>query len=117
MTKDDWKLFRQFLRGDGDVERYVADLSRPGALTAALNWYRASSNPRGELASRPLPAVAVPTLGVWSSGDNYLTEDLMLRSAEHVTGPWRYERIEGASHWLQLDAPDRVNELLLEFLG
>jgi pimeloyl-ACP methyl ester carboxylesterase len=118
VTRDDWKLFRQFLRGDGDVERYVADLSRPGALTAALNWYRASSNPRGELASRPpLPAVAVPTLGVWSSGDNYLTEDLMLRSAEHVTGPWRYERIEGASHWLQLDAPDRVNELLLEFLG
>jgi pimeloyl-ACP methyl ester carboxylesterase len=40
----------------------------------------------------------------------------MLRSAEHVTGPWRYERIEGASHWMQLDAPERVTELLLEFL-
>ena len=41
----------------------------------------------------------------------------MIRSGEHVNGPWRYEHIEGASHWLQLDAPDRVNELLLEFLG
>ncbi len=40
----------------------------------------------------------------------------MLRSAEHVTGPWRYERIDDASHWLQLDAPERVNELLLDFL-
>ena len=40
----------------------------------------------------------------------------MIRSGEHVSGPWRYERIEGASHWMQLDAPDRVNELLLEFL-
>jgi pimeloyl-ACP methyl ester carboxylesterase len=41
----------------------------------------------------------------------------MLRSADHVTGPWRYERIEGASHCMQLDAPEKVNELLLGFLG
>jgi pimeloyl-ACP methyl ester carboxylesterase len=34
-----------------------------------------------------------------------------------VSGPWRYERIEGASHWLQLDEPERTNELLLEFFG
>jgi pimeloyl-ACP methyl ester carboxylesterase len=40
----------------------------------------------------------------------------MLASAEHVTGSWRYERVDGASHWMQLDAPERVNELLLGFL-
>jgi pimeloyl-ACP methyl ester carboxylesterase len=40
----------------------------------------------------------------------------MLRSADHVTGPWRYERIDNASHWMQLDEPDQVNELLLGFL-
>jgi pimeloyl-ACP methyl ester carboxylesterase len=40
----------------------------------------------------------------------------MIRSAEYVTGPWRYERIEGASHWLQLDRPDEVNALLVDFL-
>jgi pimeloyl-ACP methyl ester carboxylesterase len=34
-----------------------------------------------------------------------------------VTGPWSYERVEGASHWMQLDATDRVNALLLEFLA
>jgi pimeloyl-ACP methyl ester carboxylesterase len=118
LMRDDLKLFREFSRGDGDVDRYVADLSRPGALTAGLNWYRANAHPRRELEARPpFPAVAAPTLGLWSSGDNYLTEDRMLLSAEHVTGPWRYERIENASHWLQLDAPERVNELLLEFLG
>jgi hypothetical protein len=33
-----------------------------------------------------------------------------------VTGPWRYERVEDAGHWLQLDAPDKVNDLLLDFL-
>jgi pimeloyl-ACP methyl ester carboxylesterase len=64
-----------------------------------------------------MPNVAAPTLGMWSTGDNYLTEEPMLRSAEHVDGPWRYERIEEASHWMQLDRPDRVSELLVEFLG
>ena len=64
-----------------------------------------------------MPAVVAPTLGLWSSGDRYLAEDGMLRSAEHVSGPWRYERIEGASHWLQLDQPEQVNALLVEFFG
>jgi pimeloyl-ACP methyl ester carboxylesterase len=117
IVRDDWKLLRQFLRGDGDLERYLVDLSRPGALTAALNWYRANSAPRRELEQRrPFPAVAAPTMGLWSTGDNYLTEEPVIRSAQYVTGGWRYERIEDASHWLQLDAPERVNELLLEFL-
>jgi pimeloyl-ACP methyl ester carboxylesterase len=117
IQRDDWKLFREMVGDAVDRERYVADLSRPGALTAGLNWYRANATPAQELArTRPFPAVDVPTMGIWSSGDNFLTEDGMLGSGEHVTGPWRYERIEGAGHWLQLDAPTQVNALLLEFL-
>jgi pimeloyl-ACP methyl ester carboxylesterase len=117
LMRDDWKLLREWLRNDGDIDRYVADLSRPGALTAALNWYRANAHPRLALERRPpVPAVAAPTLGLWSTGDNYLVEERMLRSAEHVTGPWRYERIDGANHWMQLDAAERINELLVEFL-
>jgi len=118
LQRDDWRLFREWLRDPGDVDEYIADLSRPGALTAGLNWYRANLAPQLELQPRPpLPPVAAPTMGLWSSGDNYLPEHRMVRSEEHVTGPWRYERVEDASHWLQLDAPDRVNELLLDFLG
>jgi pimeloyl-ACP methyl ester carboxylesterase len=118
LERDGWKLVRDLLRDAQDRERYIADLARPGALTAGLNWYRANSAPALELAERqPFPAVAAPTLGLWSSDDHYLVEEPMLRTAEHVTGPWRYERIEGAGHWMQLDAPERVNELLLEFLG
>ena len=117
LMRDDWKLFREWLRDDGDVEEYVADLSRQGALTAALRWYRANLAPHRQLEAPPsLPPVTAPTLGMWSSGDHYLTEDRMLASDQHVTGPWRYERLEGVSHWMQLDAPHRVNDLLLDFL-
>ena len=39
----------------------------------------------------------------------------MSGSAAYVTGPWRYERVEGAGHWLQLEQPDIVTKLLLDF--
>jgi hypothetical protein len=55
-------------------------------------------------------------MGVWSTGDFALAEAGMTGSARYVTGPWRYERVEDAGHWLQLDAPDKVNDLLLDFL-
>jgi pimeloyl-ACP methyl ester carboxylesterase len=118
LRRDDWKLAREWIRGHGDVERYLEDLARPGALTAALNWYRANTHPRRELGERvAFPAIAASTMGIWSSGDDYLLEEPMVRSGEYVTGGWRYERIEGASHWLQLDEPERVNALLLDFFG
>jgi pimeloyl-ACP methyl ester carboxylesterase len=53
LARDDWKLFKEWLREDGDVERYVADLSRPGALTAGLNWYRANLHPPASSSSGP----------------------------------------------------------------
>jgi pimeloyl-ACP methyl ester carboxylesterase len=118
LARDGWKLMRELLRGGGDIERYLADLARPGKLTAGLNWYRANLSPDRELQARPpVPPIAAAALGLWSTGDHFLTEDGMTRSAEFVSGSWRYERIEGASHWMQLDAPERINELLLEFLG
>ena len=55
-------------------------------------------------------------MGIWSTGDFALTEVQMTDSAAGVDD-FRYERVEGAGHWLQLDAPDRVNELLLDFLA
>jgi Predicted hydrolases or acyltransferases (alpha/beta hydrolase superfamily) len=69
LAADDWKLFRELLRGDGDIERYLEDLARPGAPTAALNWYRANLAPRLQLAPPPaVPPVQAPTLGIWSTG-------------------------------------------------
>jgi pimeloyl-ACP methyl ester carboxylesterase len=117
ITHDDWKFLRDFAGRHPETEKWIADLSRPGALTAALNWYRANSGPERWLSEPPpLPKVPAPTLGIWSSGDAYLTEAQMLGSHQSVSGPWRYERVEGASHWLQLDRPDELNRLLVGFL-
>lgn len=113
---NDWAWLRAFSRGDGDMKQYIEDLSRPGALTASLNWYRANLAPRMPGPAPQLPPVTVPTLGIWSTNDHYLDGARMEKSSAYVNAPWRYEKIEGASHWIPLDAPDRLNELLLEWL-
>jgi pimeloyl-ACP methyl ester carboxylesterase len=118
LQRDDWYLFRLFLGGAKDTEAYVKALSEPGALTPALNWYRANLPVQallGRTGGPQLPMIKADTLGIWSSGDLYLTEEAMTRSQHRVQGRWRYERVEG-SHWVPLDQPDRLNRLLLEFL-
>ena len=57
-----------------------------------------------------------PMMGVWSDGDRFLTEAQMTNSAQHVSGTFRYERITGAGHWMQLEQPATVNDLLVDFL-
>ena len=116
LANDDFANLRAWSQHP-DIERVVADLSRPGALTAALNDYRANVHPR-TLVEPPLvfPPVQAPTMGVWSSGDYALVEAGMTGSQRYVAGPWRYERIEGAGHWMQLEASDAVSALLVDFL-
>jgi pimeloyl-ACP methyl ester carboxylesterase len=121
LMADNWKLFREWSRGQGDHERHLRDLARPQALTAALNWYRAGfTQPPADEAPIPrLPAwerIRTPVLGIWSDEDPFLLEPQMLLSAGLVEAPWRYERIGGAGHWMMLDKPEQLNRLLLEFL-
>lgn len=117
LSNDDWKNMRDFGSGHRRMDEVIADSSRPGALTAGLNWYRANVPPESLVApALEFPPVTAPTMGIWSTGDAYLLEDPMKESGAFVSGPFRYERIEGASHWMQLDAPDEVNRLLLDFL-
>jgi pimeloyl-ACP methyl ester carboxylesterase len=113
----DWAVLRELAIGYADIEKAIADLSRPLALTASLNWYRANVAPRMPGSRRPLPPVKAPTLGVWSDGDRYLDGARMRASGDHVTGQWQYAEISGASHWIPLDAPDKLNELLLDWLS
>jgi pimeloyl-ACP methyl ester carboxylesterase len=104
--------------GHPDIDEVVKRLSDPAALTASLGPYRAVLSPQSLVdPPPPLPPVQAPTMGVWSSGDLALTEAQMTGSVAQVAGPWRYERLDGLGHWPQLEAPDAVNALLLDFLG
>jgi pimeloyl-ACP methyl ester carboxylesterase len=114
---DDWAMLRKLASSYADIDRAIADLSRPGALTASLNWYRANLAPRMPGPRPEFPPVTVPTLGIWSDGDRYLDGARMRASGDIVKGPWRYEEITGASHWIPLDAPEQLNELLLGWLS
>ncbi|WP_211339885.1 alpha/beta fold hydrolase [Solirubrobacter pauli] len=115
LRRDDWALLRQWVQTHPEPERVIADLTRPGALTAGLHWYRANHHPRLELRERTFPRVTTPVLGVWSSGDAYLLEEQMTGS-EAFVDDWRYARIEGAGHWMQLDAPIEVTALIRSHL-
>ncbi|HKP29025.1 MAG TPA: alpha/beta hydrolase [Gemmatimonadales bacterium] len=121
IVADDWKILRDWCRGQGDQERYLRELARPGALTAGLNWYRGAFLPPGpdEKPWPPLPRwekVRCPTLGIWGENDPFLLEPQIEGSGPFVDAPWRYERITEAGHWLMLDQPEMLNRLLLEFL-
>lgn len=116
MQHDNWKFFRDWMRGDGDYAQYIRDLSRPGALTAGLNWYRANINPSPP-SDKPssFPRIIRPVLGIWSDGDNYLTEAHVYNSYENIDADWQYRKIRGASHWFMLEKPDLLNRYMIEF--
>jgi pimeloyl-ACP methyl ester carboxylesterase len=116
LSAEDWANFKAFF-AHPEADAVTPLLGREGALTASLNWYRANVAP-STLVEAPLevPPVTAPVMGIWSDGDRFLTEAQMTGSADFVGGPWRYERLEGAGHWMQLEQPDAVNRLLLDFL-
>ena len=113
----DWAALRELTPGYKDLDRAIAGLSRPGALTASLNWYRANLAPRMPGPGPEFPPVTAPTLGIWSDGDRYLDGARMSASGDLVKGPWRYAEIKGATHWIPLDAPEELNALLLDWLS
>jgi pimeloyl-ACP methyl ester carboxylesterase len=116
LSENDWHNFRWWCQHP-ESDAVIAELVANGSLTPGLNYYRANVHPETWVGPPPeLPPVQAPTMGVWSSRDFALTETQMTDSAKCVVGPWRYERLDGPGHWLQLDAPDSVNRLLLDFL-
>jgi pimeloyl-ACP methyl ester carboxylesterase len=115
MAAGSFRRVREYI-GDShpDIDTVVADLSRPGRLTAGLNWYRANA------LSTPLhrwPRCRVPTMGILPTEDDYLAEDQMVNSGRYMDAEWRYERLQGFGHWAPLQAPEQVADLSLDWLG
>ena len=106
---------------DEDVQVYVDLLSEPGALQAALNWYGAMNlggggDAGGTAGGAPagVTPISMPTMFVWSTEDEALGREGAELTEKYVEGPYRFEVIEGVSHWIPEEAADRLNELLRE---
>jgi pimeloyl-ACP methyl ester carboxylesterase len=93
------------------ADEYVATLVEPGAVTAALNWYRADG-----VGVDGLPPIVVPTLYVWSTGDAALSRVAAEMTAEFAAGRYVFAVMEGISHWIPEEAPEELTRLLLEHL-
>jgi pimeloyl-ACP methyl ester carboxylesterase len=90
------------------VDRYVARMREPGALTAALNWYRAMP-----MAARtPVGVVRVPTLHVWGAQDAFLGRAATEICSRFVDAPYTLEELEDVDHWIPELAAERTGELI-----
>jgi pimeloyl-ACP methyl ester carboxylesterase len=90
------------------AEEYVTVLSAPGALTAALNWYRAMSS------DTPVDRVGVPTTYVWSDGDTAIGRTAAEFCAEFAVGDYRFVELPGVTHWIPEQAPRELAAVILD---
>ena len=99
---------------DDDIRAYKEAAAQPGALTAAINWYRAAF--RGGLRwTRPMPDITAPTLVIWAEEDRALGKELTYRMDRWVQN-LTIKYVPKTSHWVQQEQPGLVNSYLLEFL-
>jgi len=94
-----------------DTDVYITALSEPGAIEAAMNWYRA-----GSLSATEVPKIAVSTLYVWGTNDATVGRLAAELTKDHVTGPYRFVTMDGAGHFLVDQFPDATSNLLLDHL-
>jgi len=103
---------------DEVLEVYREAARQPGAITAMLNYYRGMSRGGGARRQSALgnPRIQVPVLMIWGEVDVALRKELTYgteKYAPHLT--LRY--LPGVSHWVQQEAPEKVNAMLEAFLG
>jgi pimeloyl-ACP methyl ester carboxylesterase len=96
------------------AEAEAKAMTEPGALTAALNWYRAFPLSDARDAGRK---VTVPTMFIWSDGDIALREKGARATGDYVVGEYRFEVLNGVSHWILDEQPDKTADLLLDWFA
>ena len=125
IRRDGAKAIGQAFRGmavdksrfpDQVLDVFRRNASQPGALTAMINYYRAAV--RGGV--RPKQArvpgrLDVPTLMIWGEEDSALGKELTT-GTENLVADFTVHYLPGVSHWVQQEAPEKVNELLRSWL-
>jgi pimeloyl-ACP methyl ester carboxylesterase len=117
LLEGDGERLRRGLRSiglpDQHAAHYAARMREPGALSAALSWYRAAGRRVWELtASRS----RVPTLYIWGSKDPALRRKAAETTGDFVSAPYRFEVLEGAGHWLPEANAEEIAPIIEGFL-
>lgn len=98
---------------DADLAEYRKAWIQPGALTGMINWYRAGARtPPEKLLNK---RITVPTLVLWGKKDTALNWELAEKSIE-LCDDGRVIYFENASHWVQHEEAEQVNNHLADFL-
>ncbi len=98
-------------------EAYYRVFSQPGALTAALNWYRATNGHKRILdgSSLDFGPVDLPTLLIWGARDEWVRHKSLDLARPYMRGPYEVMELD-AGHWLVQEEADFVTALLLRHL-
>jgi pimeloyl-ACP methyl ester carboxylesterase len=94
------------------VEENLSVLGNKPAMEAALTWYRA----RGAIRT-PLGPIRVPTLYIWGDADDTVGRTAAEGTVDFIAAPYRFEVLHGVGHFAAEQAPDRVNQLLLQHVA
>jgi pimeloyl-ACP methyl ester carboxylesterase len=106
---------------DEDIELYKEAMRHPGALTAAVNYYRANVGRLlfrgpGKRENKSIGRVPMPTLFIFGEQDFAIIPDTVRRVENFVSGPYRELRLPQIGHWVQNEAAAEVNKALIDFL-
>ncbi len=113
------------LISEEEKQRYIADWSRPGALEAMLNWYRAAKvivPPPGLAVPLPdwlleaFPSIEIPTMVIWGMRDTALLP-VQLDGLDRLVDDLRIERLPDTGHFAPWEAPEAVAAALGGFLA
>jgi len=108
---------------DTDIAVYKRALSEPGALTAAINYYRANVFSmflkRRRCGNEELSdeRIRVPTLFIYGEKDHAVIPETVRDVKSYVDAPYREVRIKQSAHWVQNEAVEEVNAALSSFLA
>jgi pimeloyl-ACP methyl ester carboxylesterase len=99
-----------------EVQEYLSVFTQPGALTAALNWYRGSRGIDPYDPEVTFGPVATPTLMIWGNQDSAIGRAAVTAAADYMKGPYRFVELH-AGHWLMQEAPQDVAEEIVAHLA
>jgi epoxide hydrolase 4 len=101
---------------DEELKKYVEAIRKPGAATAAINYYRAAFRETMRKGERQFAKITCPTLLIWGEEDSALGKELTYDMEPYFTDRFEIKYIPQCSHWVQQEQPELVNRYMLEFL-